>query len=133
MTKLAFCVALVAALALTSAQARTAEECASDMQVLRDAMYVATPQGVELPLECNMTYNPCEPGSEFRYRDPEERIANYGAVEINCGTRQLLECDANGCLTQITMADVGLQVRKRVRACPHSPLATLPPSFPHFL
>lgn len=109
MVKIVFAVALVAALA-SMAQARTAEECAADLQVLNDAMYVATPQGDELPLECNMTYNPCEPGSEFRYRDPEERIANFGAVEITCGTRQLLECDANGCLTQITMADVGLQV-----------------------
>jgi len=106
-------VCIVWVLALTTrvdAQQRSAEECAQDLQVLQDAMRVYTPQGEQLELSCNMTYNPCEPGSEFRYRDPEERISNAGPVEITCGTRQLLECDASGCLTQITLADVGLGV-----------------------
>jgi hypothetical protein len=103
---------LVLAVQLVGAQQqqRTAETCAQDLAVLQDAMRVFTPQGEQLSLACNMTYNPCEPGSEFRYRDPEERISNAGPVEITCGTRQLLECDANGCLTQVTLADVGLHV-----------------------
>jgi hypothetical protein len=98
------------AAAVASQSERTAEECALDLEVLRNATVVITPQGEKLELSCNMTYNPCEPGSEFRYRDPAERIANAGPVEITCGTRQLLGCDYKGCLTQITLADVGLQV-----------------------
>ena len=48
--------------------------------------------------------------SLFRYRNPAERIANAGPVEITCGVRQLVGCDFKGCVTQITLADVGLQV-----------------------
>mmetsp|Transcript_8602 Transcript_8602/g.15915 ORF Transcript_8602/g.15915 Transcript_8602/m.15915 type:complete len:412 (+) Transcript_8602:260-1495(+) len=101
---------MAASVAMAQQQERTAEQCANDLDVLRNAIVVNTPKKEELQLECNMTYNPCEPGTEFRYRNPEERIANFGPVEITCGTRQLLECDANGCLTQITLADLGLQV-----------------------
>jgi hypothetical protein len=60
---------LVLAVQLVGAQQqqRTAETCAQDLAVLQDAMRVFTPQGEQLSLACNMTYNPCEPGSEFRY------------------------------------------------------------------
>mmetsp|Transcript_14183 Transcript_14183/g.35878 ORF Transcript_14183/g.35878 Transcript_14183/m.35878 type:complete len:347 (-) Transcript_14183:81-1121(-) len=85
-------------------------DCSQDLDVLRGGLVAATPDGTVLDLTCNMTYNPCEPGAEFRFRDPVERIANFGPVEITCGSRQILGCDQNGCLTEVTMADLGLQV-----------------------
>ena len=45
---------------------RTKDSCANDLQVLRNAIMVLTPKGEELDLQCNMTYNPCDPGALFR-------------------------------------------------------------------